>query len=89
MIGAPWVSKGLLSILVAVVSLVCLQGAAMAQTQLTGTIRGQVLDEGPAATPIEGAIVTVTNEETGLVRSVISRTNGEYSIELLPSVFTR
>jgi hypothetical protein len=43
---------------------------------------------GPAATPIEGAIVTVTNEETGLVRSVISRTNGEYSIELLPSVFT-
>ncbi len=58
---------------------------APAQTQLTGTIRGQVLEETQTGMPIEGAIVTITNEETGLVRSVISRTNGEYSIELLPS----
>lgn len=56
-----------------------------AQTQLTGTIRGQVLDADQSAAPIEGAIVTITNEETGLVRSVLTRTNGEYSIELLPS----
>jgi hypothetical protein len=56
-----------------------------AQTQLTGSIRGRVIEEGVAATPIEGAIVTITNEETGLVRSVVTKATGEYAIELLPS----
>jgi hypothetical protein len=85
MIGAPVIRTNLLSLLSVLPLLLTLQLAVAAQTQLTGTISGRVLDADQAATPIEGAIVTVTNEETGLVRSVLSRTNGEYSIELLPS----
>ena len=42
--AATPVGKNLWSIVLTVVSLVCLHGAAGAQTQLTGTIRGQVLD---------------------------------------------
>jgi hypothetical protein len=85
MIGTHCLGKYLLSSLPIFLALILLQTAVGAQTQLTGTIRGQVLEEDTASTPIEGAIVTITNEETGMMRSVISRANGEYSIELLPS----
>jgi hypothetical protein len=50
---------------------------------VTGTILGTVKDTSGAAVP--GASVTLTNTNTGLTRTVVSDSIGEYSAPLLPT----
>src|SRR5215510_13976684 len=54
-----------------------------AQTVTSGAVRGVVYEFG-AKTPIAGATVTVTNRDTGLVRSALTDASGEYHIKMLP-----
>src|SRR5262245_54659560 len=54
-----------------------------AQTVTSGAVRGVVYEVG-ARTPIAGATVTVTNRDTGLVRSTLTDASGEYFIKMLP-----
>ncbi|MFN2579127.1 MAG: TonB-dependent receptor domain-containing protein [Pyrinomonadaceae bacterium] len=57
--------------------------AAVAQSQATtGNIEGRVTDPNGAAVP--GVTVTATNQETGLVKSADSDSEGLYRIVLLP-----
>jgi hypothetical protein len=57
--------------------------AAPATAQLTtGTISGQVADEGGLALP--GASVTITNTETGATRTVTTDSQGNYLVTALP-----
>lgn len=56
---------------------------AHAQTVTSGAVRGVVYEFG-TRTPIVGATVTVTNRDTGLVRSALTDANGEYFIKMLP-----
>ncbi len=48
----------------------------------TGGVRGIVKDQSDAV--IAGAIVTLTNKDTGFERKFTSRSNGEYTISSLP-----
>ena len=50
--------------------------------KMTGTISGTVTD--PSGAVVAGATVTVTNSETGLVRTTTSGTAGEYTAPDLP-----
>ncbi len=50
--------------------------------KITGTISGVVTD--PSGAVVAGATVTITNTETGLVRSTTTSTSGEYSAPDLP-----
>jgi hypothetical protein len=61
--------------------LVLLATPAFAQ-KITGTLRGEVTD--PTGAVISGAKVTVTNEDTGLTRSVTTTSAGIYSVAELP-----
>jgi hypothetical protein len=54
-----------------------------AQTVTSGAIRGVVLEVGTKIA-IPGAMVTVTNRDTGLVRSALTDGKGEYFIKMLP-----
>src|SRR4051812_48664093 len=54
-----------------------------AQTQTTGAIQGIVYEAGSKA-PIAQALINVTNEETGLVRTTITNNDGLYFIGMLP-----
>ena len=54
-----------------------------AQTVTSGAVRGVVYEFG-AKTPIAGATVTVTNRDTGLIRSALTDASGEYFIKMLP-----
>src|SRR5262249_54272915 len=54
-----------------------------AQTVTSGAVRGVVYEVG-AKTPIAGATVTVTNRDTGLIRSALTDASGEYFIKMLP-----
>src|SRR6266404_9380375 len=57
--------------------------AAFPQSQATtGNIEGRVTDPNGAAVP--GVTITATNQETGLVRSADSDSEGLYRIVLLP-----
>lgn len=57
--------------------------AAMAQSQAaTGNIEGRVTDPNGGAVP--GVMITATNQETGLVKSVNADDEGIYRIILLP-----
>lgn len=56
---------------------------AHAQTVTSGAVRGIVYEFG-TRTPIVGATVSVTNRDTGLVRSALTDANGEYFIKMLP-----
>jgi hypothetical protein len=53
-----------------------------AQGTTTGVVRGRVVDQ--ANTAIPEVTVTVTNEETGLVRGALTDADGIYNIRLLP-----
>ncbi len=66
-----------------VLSLLCagLGGSVFAQ-QVTGSIRGAVLDPSGAAVP--RAEVTATKVETGLVRTTLTDRSGAYILVLLP-----
>jgi hypothetical protein len=57
--------------------------SAHAQTVTSGAIRGNVYEVG-TRTPIAGAMVTVTNRETGMVRTALTDASGEYFIKMLP-----
>ncbi len=54
-----------------------------AQTQTTGAIQGIVYEAGSKA-PVAAAVINVTNEETGLVRTTITNNDGLYFIGMLP-----
>jgi hypothetical protein len=64
------------------VVLTCPPSAAYAQS-VSGTILGTVTD--PSGAVISEAKITVTNEGTGLTRSVTSDRNGEYVIPSIPT----
>ncbi len=75
------------------IRLFCLLGAialtfltpriVQAQTVTSGAVRGVVYEVG-TRTPIAGATVTVTNRDTGLMRSALTDASGEYFIKMLP-----
>ena len=67
---------GLLILLLSVTAL------ALAQTANTGALTGVVSDPGGAV--VGGVTVTVTNESTGDIRTVITTDNGAYTVPLLP-----
>jgi len=70
--------------LIAAVTLVCfLMPDIQAQTVTSGAVRGNVYEVG-TRTPIPGATVTVTNRDTGLVRTALTDAGGEYFIKMLP-----
>ncbi|HEY0322077.1 MAG TPA: TonB-dependent receptor [Pyrinomonadaceae bacterium] len=65
------------------VILVSLSAATFAQSQATtGNIEGRVLDPNGAAIP--NAVVTATNQQTGLVKSINTDEEGNYHLILLP-----
>ncbi|MGH9846304.1 MAG: carboxypeptidase-like regulatory domain-containing protein, partial [Blastocatellia bacterium] len=73
--------------LLGVIAFVCLTLLeAQAQTVTSGAIRGYVYEFGTRA-PIVGATVMVTNRDTGLIRSALTDTSGEYFIKVLPVGF--
>ena len=57
---------------------------ALAQTETTGAIRGNIHEASNLQQPITGATVTVRNEETGLTRTTLTGADGSYYIGLLP-----
>jgi len=58
--------------------------AAFAQgTETTGTVKGRVFDTGADNQGVAGATVILRNEETGLMRTVKTSTDGSYSFALL------
>jgi hypothetical protein len=61
----------------------CLLPAALAAQAVTGTILGTITDTSGAAVP--GATVTLTNQGTGLMRTVVTDNAGEYTAPSLPT----
>jgi hypothetical protein len=55
-----------------------------AQTQNTGAIQGRVFEAGSIA-PLPGAVVTVTHEDIGLERSIVTDNQGYYYVGILPA----
>lgn len=64
-------------LVILLVSSACLFGQFGAST-----IRGTITD--PSGAVVSGATVTITNLQTNLTRSQITRSNGTYSFELIP-----
>jgi len=70
--------------LLGVMTLTCLTlPNTLAQTVTSGAIRGNVYEFGTRI-PIGGATVTVTNRDTGLIRSALTDASGEYFLKMLP-----
>jgi hypothetical protein len=62
-----------------------LVSASLAQTSLTGSISGRVFDvEGGLRAGLAGAVMTLTNQETGIRRATLTHKDGRYSFDLLP-----
>ena len=61
----------------------CLLPVGLAAQAVTGTILGTVTDTSGAAVP--GATVTLTNQGTGLTRTVVTDQAGEYTAPSLPT----
>ncbi|MFY9611043.1 MAG: carboxypeptidase-like regulatory domain-containing protein [Blastocatellia bacterium] len=55
-----------------------------AQTQNTGAIQGRVF-EAVSIAPLPGAVVTVTHEDIGLERSIVTDNEGYYYVGILPA----
>lgn len=67
---------------VLIATVLALGGSAFADGTLTGSVGGTVRDiEGG---PLPGVVVTLTGVKTNLKRSVVSGSNGAYSLPLLP-----
>jgi hypothetical protein len=66
-----------------IVFVCCAIPQAQAQTVTSGAIRGNIYEWG-TKTPISGAMVTVTNQVTGLTRSALTDASGEYFVKMLP-----
>lgn len=65
-----------------VLILLFLAGSKFAQAQVTASISGRIEDSSGAAIP--GAVVTVTNQETGAARTLTSNEQGNYRALSLP-----
>src|SRR4029450_6462513 len=66
------------------VAAVCLLlPASLAAQAVTGTILGALTD--PTGAVMPGVTVTLTNSGTGLVRVVVTDSNGEYTAPSLPT----
>ena len=61
----------------------CLLPVSLAAQAVTGTILGAITDTSGAVMP--GVTVTLTNAGTGLVRVVVTDSNGEYTAPSLPT----
>ena len=61
--------------------LTCVVGPALAQ-EVTGSIRGEVLD--PSGAGVPSARVTASQAETGLARTAVTDRHGAYVLVLLP-----
>ncbi len=85
---ARGIKSSLFAALLAVFTLVAMCGhGAFAQSATTGAIGGTVADSGGALLP--GTTVTVTNTDTGVVRTVKSNSSGEYRVpELEPGTYS-
>lgn len=71
------------SLKLAILFLVALTAADLARAQApTGTIAGGVTDH--AGTPIVGARLRLTNRDSGLIRSLTTSEEGDYSAAALP-----
>jgi hypothetical protein len=69
------------------VAVAMLMTAGPAQAQATSTFNGRVLDQADAALP--GVVVTVTNQNTGVVRTTVSNEQGLYFMPgLEPGTYT-
>ncbi len=68
--------------LLATLALILLPLVGSAQTT-TGGVRGTVTAED--GSPLAGAVVTATNESTGLARSSLTNEDGRYMVMLLPT----
>ena len=69
---------------VAIVCLVMAMGISGASAQITtATVSGVVGDETGGVLP--GVVVTLTNVETGLIRSAVTAADGSYNVSGLPS----
>lgn len=69
-------------LLLSITMLLLAAAAAMAQSQTTGKIAGNVSDE--RGSVISGAEVTLTSKATGEVRTAVTDSEGNYSFLLLP-----
>ena len=79
----PGSVRGMRSALFVILGMLLLGLAIPARAQtFRGTILGTVTDSSGAA--ISGATVTVKNEDTGLVRTVTTSSDGSYSVPELP-----
>jgi hypothetical protein len=72
-----WKSAWLLVFLMA-----CCPKVSHAQSAETGALAGNVSD--PSGAVVTGATVEATNESTGQVRNAVSRSDGRYTVALLP-----
>ena len=70
------------SIFVGILLLIVAMAAPAAAQLTTGTISGTVIDQTKASLP--GAEVTITNVDTGLVRTVFANENGRFEAPNLP-----
>ena len=71
---------------VMLVALVMLITAPSALAQATSTFNGRILDQGDAVLP--GVTVTVTNQNTGVVRTTVTNAEGLYFMPgLEPGVY--
>ncbi len=62
---------------------ILLFGAGISAQQTTGRILGTVLDNSGAAVP--NAQITITNQETGTVRTTVSNSDGSYIVPQVPA----
>jgi len=71
------------AIVVAIVSLLAMPVIHLRAQTVTGTILGSVLDSSGAAIP--NAQITITNQDTGVVRNAVSTAEGVYNVPSLLS----
>ncbi len=71
------------SIAIAIVSLLAMPAIHLEAQTVTGTILGSVLDSSGASIP--NAQITITNQDTGVVRNAVSTAEGVYNVPSLLS----